>query len=921
MLLSKPNASSGFRNMKTVCIVLSTCSSYPASASSQYAIIPRLKNISLSASSFRLSSLSSKPFASIAYPLTHNLVDLSQTRYITIIMGTQLRSGKQVPSPKKPAKHRIVSIDDDYAPNSPERLYYPPADPTFRPGRVPSLSPTSSNPPKMKSGVTKPKAKKPRKPAAALTAALTQLGPNTPAGLMPEPVIRRRPSSIKSRSSSQASIKSSPRKKVYFDETNDAANIVSEDEGYDSPFAADFRKIRTSTKPNPPATPAVINKPRTFIPSTIKANPSSPKVKTPRESPTKAPLVNQIQPPKQAPINWDLMKSQSAALLSSLLTNPRGISLNDISACFYHLQIETRAWADSHFKFQLSDPEAIAAWPLHRLKTKYHPLLLTTQYIADGSQYGWRRFFTNGESRSCLVYGIVGEYVKQHVFGGTAFGFSREECGELEKVVDKGCLLFDGFVRNKLRAGMMKEMFYGKTAGERDEEMGKQVVDLVDGLLQVVEPLMPIEYFDYDLRRGEWGVKDDLTSRETMRVVREQLVRIVEMCVALHWGIRFRDEENVAVKIASHVQKGEQFHEMAPFVCLNEGMLEETRHHGVSGDGEGVRKIKMTCWGRVEAFLPRGKDIIELAEIETMYRATHGMLEKKAAKKEQEEDVDDDDEVEKHEIAEDGEEEVQKERDVKKEEKDDGFDWEKVDEWYSAYHKDTVRPDPPKEVKEHEMRENGKAKADDFRTPYVQRHHFMAFHDVYCEWEPADKPEFNFNTKVEGIKEEKPKSPRAKKRAEREADEKYGVPIPKSEGLSLRQAVEEARRERDVWKHRMEDSGIGMWRHLNNHWWKYESGAWLVIVLLFVKGSKGLSWKQMEEMSKARLMVLTRPAMRMAKFWGQMGKEAGQLFYIMVHKEFIEMLALAKKLRGWGWDEKVLGQKTTPKPSASAKAT
>ena len=155
----------------------------------------------------------------------------------------------------------------------------------------------------------------------------------------------------------------------------------------------------------------------------------------------------------------------------------------------------------------------------------------------------------------------------------------------------------------------------------------------------------------------------------------------------------------------------------------------------------------------------------------------------------------------------------------------------------------------------------------------------MNHHAVYVEWEPKE-PEFHFSKKVKDMDLE---DLSGKTEAEMQADKDYGLPIPKFERLSLRQAVAQARKDK---KHVAGDKIRGAWTHLNQNWWKYETpfalaglaGLSLTTLALWLRLRRGYTWSgsfhQAVDLSYGRAFRLARKAGSKTKHAATFGKEA-----------------------------------------------
>ena len=478
-------------------------------------------------------------------------------------------------------------------------------------------------------------------------------------------------------------------------------------------------------------------------------------------------------------------------LLSELRSSPRGLELYEIQPLFDHIRNSIISFAEKQFSFSLDDAASMS-WPLHLLATKYLPLLLTTQYIADGSQYGWRRFFTSSQTRPYLVAAVVGEYLKHHVFNATAFGFPEDVIEKLEDD-DREYLHYDAFVRSKRRGSVMRMWFeevaeFGKEAAMM-RKLKKCAGSLAEELLQVVEPLMPPECFGRD-QKGRWENAEGGKADSKRESIKTDLRKLIELAGFLHWGIRLKGEDGTIVRVAPSVQKGEKRYLDAPFEDVNAKMLNESEHHMGGEDGDKPR-IRMTVFSRVEAVVPNGPTYLELVGIQN-----------KALK--------------------DAEKEV---------------DWEKVRK------EQFVWPVVPDDVRAAEERKRGKLhEGEEMTAAYVTIYPILNKHKVYVEWESeAEKEHWSFQ-KDDGDEDDTKKddernarlegdahTDQSEKQRRRRMNKKYGVPFQKAKRLTLRQAVIEARAEKKLW---LEDS----WNRVQYLLAKYEP-AYENLLALYLAGT------------------------------------------------------------------------------------
>ena len=545
----------------------------------------------------------------------------------------------------------------------------------------------------------------------------------------------------------------------------------------------------------PPKGKGLFDMPRTERPSTIPMPPFTT---------TEAPVHTleegtqfRYRPPPPLP--------SPKILLNALRDSPHSLELYEIQPLFDHIRNSIISFAEQHFSFSLTDSQT-KSWPLHLLSTTYLPLLLTTQYIADGSQYGWRRFFTSSQTRPYLVAAIIGEYLKHHVFNATAFGFPDSKIEELEDD-DRRYLHYDAFVRTKKRGEGMRRWFEAVDGDGKQAAIVRKLNScagvLADELLGVMEPLLPVEVFNAD-DGGEWRRTKSTAADERRKKVTRELKELVVKAGLLHWGIRLKGGDGTIVRIAPSVQKGEKRYLDAPFEDVNPEMLKETEHHMGGEEGDKPR-IRMTVFSRVEAVVPNGPTYTDLVDIQDNAK-------------------------------EDGQQEV---------------DWEKVRK------EQFVWPVAPDDVKATEERKRRKLREDEEMTAaYVTVYPILNKHKVYVEWESEAEKEYWSFQKDDGHEDEAKKdderevrlwgdghTDRTEKRRRKIMNEKYGVPVKKADRMTLRQAVTEARAEKKLW---LEDG----WNTIHHHFVKWEPAYENIPLLVYLAGAGvsrfwfGHDWRQ-----------------------------------------------------------------------------
>ena len=475
-------------------------------------------------------------------------------------------------------------------------------------------------------------------------------------------------------------------------------------------------------------------------------------------------------------------------LIAQLGSHPSMLQLEDVGLFFNHINLNIATFADTRFKFKLDGIQR-ANWPLHQLSGKYLPLMLVTQYIADGSQYGWRQFFTAPASRSALVQGIIGEWLKQRLFNHTCFGLTDKQLLDLEDM-DRQYLHHDGFLRSKKR-GKMVEKFLLKNDGT---VLRKATVDLTNELITVLEPLLP----------GFCGELDSSDRGDAMQHIRFDIETIIAMAANLHHGIRVLGKNGTIIRVVNAVQKGDQYHETAPFEIVNDEMVQRTRHHAGS---DSKLKIKMTTFPRVEAYVPHGPDYSQMVSREHRERK-------------------------------------------KLQSGGEDFSWDTLQESMNFW------PALPADVLREQTRKHGnlseKAKYGSYVTVYPR----LTRHQVYCEWAPAgDGKKVKFtNTKdggkelveVDGSSDDEGKNEELT-HEQRSADRKYGIPQHKDHRLTLRQAVNQARTQNGIVSN-VEDTLKGIWSWTCGFEPLFESAVLAWLLFTWHRGVEVPGYQMLREM-------------------------------------------------------------------------
>jgi hypothetical protein len=83
------------------------------------------------------------------------------------------------------------------------------------------------------------------------------------------------------------------------------------------------------------------------------------------------------------------------------------------------------------------------------------------------------------------------------------------------------------------------------------------------------------------------------------------------------FGYLARTEPSLA--LPHPYREASEYHSTAPFVVGNPKMVKETKHNAMDGDPAKL-VIMMTCFGRIEAYVPHGPDAEELIQLEKTFQ-------------------------------------------------------------------------------------------------------------------------------------------------------------------------------------------------------------------------------------------------------------------------------------------------------------
>ena len=303
-------------------------------------------------------------------------------------------------------------------------------------------------------------------------------------------------------------------------------------------------------------------------------------------------------------------------MMHNLNHNLRPLSLEEIYCQFYLLQKMLRQFSKRFFNNAWSS-EKTAAFNLADLPQDHAPFFRMMAYIADGSKFkaGWGDFLTSEHTRPHIVYAVLGEWLKYNVFGHSCFGLSAEEDAAM-KNIDVQYLKWDGFVRTKERAKLLKKMLTTKPAWEFETDMAVAVDGVAEDLLEVLEPILP-------------------ACANKRKDIESKLRTIIEIAANLHLCIRLTGIDGTILRYHSS-SKGDPFAYTARQNCVNKSTVSETLNdmikirnndHAPANDGgpeefshqKDKLVIKMPCFPLVIAVVPYGPTLKDFAVEQSLY--------------------------------------------------------------------------------------------------------------------------------------------------------------------------------------------------------------------------------------------------------------------------------------------------------------
>jgi len=314
-------------------------------------------------------------------------------------------------------------------------------------------------------------------------------------------------------------------------------------------------------------------------------------------------------------------------LLNILREHPQPLSLSQISDLFHVVQSHTeefaRTWYGRSNNGNVQEVvKNMLQFPIHDLELKYPALYLTTVNVldastTDGASHGWLKFFAHPDYRQYLVYAILGEWFTQRIFKDTAFGLPPTKQQKMHEDADTAYLYFDSFVRAKERSKLVAQFVNAESTESTTEWLEREASKLADELLTVLSPMHSCTSV-----ADQQGRPQNKLGEIQRKQMRHSLIDLISQCAALNWSIVRSGEDGTVIRIADRLENGKRFWPTAPMHCVNQDTMDRIPD---ASEQNAIPVVKMTCWARIEAFVPHGLDMIQMAQIEEHARKEHDL--------------------------------------------------------------------------------------------------------------------------------------------------------------------------------------------------------------------------------------------------------------------------------------------------------
>lgn len=323
-------------------------------------------------------------------------------------------------------------------------------------------------------------------------------------------------------------------------------------------------------------------------------------------------------------LNADFIFQPDVHLLAAIADATEPLSVSEISSLLRILQKFTGDFAARFFGPAIDDDAEtvdvdMQTFPLEDLEMKHYSLYMTTLYVLDASttdvsknppsvkNTGWLKFFAHPNYRPYLVSAILGEWFCQRIFKDTAFGLSEDGRKEMHESVDTRYLYFDSFTRAKKRSNIVARY---RQRPDANFWLQRASCELADELMIVLAPLLPF-FKPSDPYNEDLSLEDGDHKNE----IRSALIELIQHCAATNLSIVRSGENGTVVRSANRLENGKQFFHTAPMECVNPELSELGRDNTELGKDERL-VVKLTCWPRMEAWVPHGLDMEEMGRLE-----------------------------------------------------------------------------------------------------------------------------------------------------------------------------------------------------------------------------------------------------------------------------------------------------------------
>ena len=231
---------------------------------------------------------------------------------------------------------------------------------------------------------------------------------------------------------------------------------------------------------------------------------------------------------------------------------------------------------------------------------------------ANTESLGWLSYFTEPQQKWALAYGILGEWFTQRIFKDSAFGLPQDIRDNMRQDVDIKYLQYDAFVRTKKRATIIEEAYRFDISETTEQALDKAAEELSRELIEVFGPMLATFKF------GKPG--HSVEAIVWLDKFQENLIKLIKKAAGLSFSYTLTGHDGTLIRVAPRLQLPRTYDELAPMECINMDELlgQKSRMQDFNFELD-VESVKMTCWPRIEAYVPHGKDLEELDNLQKEY--------------------------------------------------------------------------------------------------------------------------------------------------------------------------------------------------------------------------------------------------------------------------------------------------------------